>query len=218
VAYFAFLKGGRIPKADEREVLRFLCRAAWTGAFSGASETAIDHYLRRLQNVGPDSSAKVLTDAIPRSRLSKVTQEDVLAELKMPGILTQIYLAYLVFRGARSWPSGQLLADICKMGDGRGGPEIHHIFPRKYVERIEGDLDVNTMANYAILSQGDNAALADEDPKVAYGKLTVDQKRFASEQFIPFGNEDALLADAYEAFIDRRSKQMASALDEFLRL
>jgi hypothetical protein len=36
VAYFAFLKGGRIPRADEREVLRFLCLAAWTVSFRQA--------------------------------------------------------------------------------------------------------------------------------------------------------------------------------------
>ena len=218
VAYFASLKGGRIARDDEREVARFLCLAAWTGAFSGASETAIDHYLRRLQKAGPGSSAKVLTDAIPKSWLSKVGQEDVLDESKMTGTLTQIYLAYLVSRHATSWPSGQLLADACKMADGKGGLEVHHIFPRKYVEHVEGDFDVNTMGNYAILSQGDNASLADEDPKVAYGRLSVDQKRFAREQFIPFGDEDALLADAYEAFIKRRAREMASAINEFLGL
>jgi len=218
VAYFASLKGGRIVKEDEREVKRFLCLAAWTGAFSGASETAIDHYLRHLQKAGPGSSAKVLTDAIPKSWLSKVGQEDVLDESKMTGTLTQIYLAYLVSRGAKSWLSGQPLADACKMADGVGGLDVHHIFPRKYVEHVEGDFDVNTMGNYAILSQGDNESLADEDPKVAYGRLSVDQRRFAREQFIPFGDDDAFLVDAYEAFINRRAREMASALNEFLGL
>ena len=218
VAYFASLKGGRIAKKDEREVVRFLCLAAWTGAFSGASETAIDHYLRHLQKAGPGSSAKVLTDAIPKSWLSKVGQEDVLGESKMTGTLTQIYLAYLVSRGAKSWPSCQPLAEACKMVDGKGGLEVHHIFPRKYVEHVEGDFDVNTMGNYAILSKEDNASLADEDPKMAYGRLSVDQKRLAREQFIPFGDEDALLVDAYEAFIKRRAREMASALNEFLGL
>jgi len=218
VAYFASRKGGRIAKEDEEEVARFLCLAAWTGAFSGASETAIDHYLRHLQNARQSKSAKVLTRAIPKSWRLKVRQDDVLDESRMTGTLMQIYLAYLISRGARSWLSGQPLADACKMADDTGGIEVHHIFPRQFVEHVQGEFDVNTMANYAILSKEDNAALAAEDPKVAYGMLSVEQKRLAREHFIPFGDEDALLVDAYEAFIKRRAKEMASALNEFLGL
>jgi hypothetical protein len=136
----------------------------------------------------------------------------------MTGTLMQIYLAYLVARRAESWPSRELLANASGIADGRNSLDVHHIFPRKFVERIEGNLDVNTMGNYAILTREDNALLGDEDPKVAYGKLTVDQKRSARKQFVPFGDEDALLPDAYEVFIKRRAREMAEALNEFLGL
>ena len=218
VAYFAHRNRGRISKDDEREVVRFLCLAAWAGAFSGASETAIDQHLRHLAKAAPGSSAEVLTETILRGRLRKVGQDDILAESKMTGTLMQIYLAYLVARHAASWPSGELVANACKIPDGKGSLDVHHIFPRKFVERVEGNLDVNTMGNYAILTQEDNALLGDEDPKVAYGKLTVDQKRSARKQFIPFGDEDALLPDAYEVFIKRRAREMAEALNDFLGL
>ena len=211
-------KGGHISNHDEPEVVRFLCLAAWVGAFSKASETAIDHYLRRLSKAGKSASAKILTDAIPRSRLSKVQPDEILMESKMTGPLMQIYLAYLVARSARSWPSGQLLADASRIADGTGSIDVHHIFPRKFVEHIEGDFDVNTMGNYAILAQPDNASLADEDPKIAYGKLSVEQKRLAREQFVPFGDDEVLLPDAYEAFIKRRARDMSKALNGFLGL
>jgi len=218
VAYFAHLKGGRISKHEERTVVRFLCLAAWAGAFSKASESAIDHYLRHLTKAGPGVSAEVLTGAIPRARLRKLKEDDILAESKMTGTLMQIYLAYLVDRHAASWSSGELLADACKIADGKQGLEVHHIFPRKFVEHVEADVEVNTMGNYAVLTRADNASLQDEDPKVAYGQLTVEQKRLAREQFIPFGNEDSLLPDAYEAFIKRRARELAKALNEFLEL
>jgi hypothetical protein len=48
--------------------------------------------------------------------------------------------------------------------------------------------------------------------------LTVDQKRLASKQFIPFGDDDALLPDAYETFTMRRAREMAKALNEFMGL
>jgi len=78
VARFAALKGGRISSHDEPEIARFLCLAAWSGAFSGASETAIDRYLRRLRKAGPGCSASVLSDVIPMRRRSKVQPEDIL--------------------------------------------------------------------------------------------------------------------------------------------
>jgi hypothetical protein len=217
VAYFAYLNDGNIAKGDEPEVVRFLCLAAWTGAFSRASDTAVGHYVRHLEKARRGSSARALTDAIPKTSLSKVVQQHILEESKTAGTLMQIYVAYLISRKANSWPSGQLLADACKLMDGVG-VDVHHFFPRKYVEHVEGDIDVNTMANYAVVSKPDNLCLADEDPRAAYGRLTIDQKRFAREQFIPFGDQDALLVDAYEAFINRRAKEMASALNEFLGL
>jgi len=87
----------------------------------------------------------------------------------MSGPLMQIDLAYLVSRNSRSWPSGQPLADACKVTDASGGIDVHHIFPRKFVGHVECDFDVNTMGNYAILTHPDNAALGDAAPKVAYG-------------------------------------------------
>ena len=129
----------------------------------------------------------------------------------------QIYLAYLISRGAVSWPSGELLANASKVGEGKQyGLEVHHIFPRKFVEKVQADFDVNTMANYAILTRPDNASLADEDPKIAYGMLTLTQKRHAKEQFIPFGDEDALVPDAFDVFVKHRAKDLAKALNEFL--
>jgi len=217
VAFFASLKGGCIPEQDREEAVRFLCLAAWAGAFSRSSETAIDHYVRHVQKVGSRSAAKVLTQAIPKAWYSKITPEDVIDESKT-GTLMQIYLAYLISRSAKSWPSGQLLAEACKVTDGVGDLEVHHIFPRQFVEKVEAEFDVNTMANYAILSKGDNVTLGDEDPKAAYGALTIAQKKFAAEQFIPFGDADALLVEAYEAFIKYRAKAMAAALNKFIGL
>ena len=59
---------------------------------------------------------------------------------------------------------------------------------------------------------------AGPDKRCDVTELTVDQKRSARKQFVPFGDEDALLPDAYEVFIKRRAREMAEALNEFLGL
>lgn len=76
---------------------------------------------------------------------------------------------------------------------------------------------LNTMANYAIISQADNAELADRDPFEVWRSLKSNQKEWASQQLC-FGiaKEDLLKSDEYEGFLDFRSEQIAKRLNEFL--
>jgi hypothetical protein len=48
---------------------------------------------------------------------------------KVEALLESLYNAW-----PKSWPSGQLLAEACKVVNGTVGIEVHHLFPRKFVE------------------------------------------------------------------------------------
>ena len=79
-------------------------------------------------------------------------------------------------------------------------------------------VDAATPVSVAWLDREALFAVLDDDPSVAYGLLTTEQKRFAAEQFVPFGDREALLIDAYETFINHRAKHMAGAINQFLGL
>jgi hypothetical protein len=69
----------------------------------------------------------------------------------------QVFLAYLVSRGARTWYEEAPLLDVAKR-DINDPLAVHHVFPRELMREHKVEPDrINCMANYAILSQADNA-------------------------------------------------------------
>lgn len=97
--------------------------------------------------------------------------------------LMQIYLAYLVARDAQSWPSGRRIKEIASRDVTGDQLAVHHIFPKKFMHQFEIPLEkLNTVANYSILSQADNAELSDRDPSAAHRDLSPAQREAASEQ------------------------------------
>ena len=76
----------------------------------------------------------------------------------------------------------------------------------------------NTMANYAILAQSDNAELADRAPAEAYAKLSPQERSMASAQLFFRISDELLDPQAYDEFLDRRAKSLAEALNIFLDL
>ena len=96
---------------------------------------------------------------------------------------------------------------------------VHHIFPRKYMTSLGLPPEqFNTMANYAILAQSDNAALADRAPAEAYAELSTQERNMASAQMFFRISDELLDPQAYDEFLDRRAKRLAEALNKFLDL
>jgi hypothetical protein len=130
----------------------------------------------------------------------------------------QIYLAYLCGNGACSWPSGRLLKDVLHENLNIDPLLVHHIFPRKLMQDRD-DLPVerlNSVANYAILSQADNAELSDRDPFDVWRSLKGNQREWAAMQMCFTAREDLL--KAYEEFVDFRAEKLADQLNSFLVL
>jgi len=75
---------------------------------------------------------------------------------------------------------------------------------------------LNSVANYAILSQSDNAELADRDPFDVWRSLKPNQREWASVQMCFTAREDLL--KAYEEFVEFRAEKLAEQLNEFVGL
>ncbi len=67
---------------------------------------------------------------------------------------------------------------------------------------------LNTVANYAILSQADNAELSDRDPSAAHDALSPAQREMASAQLFFRVSDGRLSYKAYDEFIDYRARVM----------
>jgi hypothetical protein len=129
----------------------------------------------------------------------------------------QTYLAFLCATGAKSWPSGRLLSHVLHEKLQTDPLAVHHIFPKEFMQHHDIPIDrLNTAANYAILSQADNAELGDLDPFDVWRSLKANQRECASQQLFFVGREDLLKWEAFEEFVEFRAEKMAEKLNAFL--
>lgn len=189
--------------------------------FRGSPETQVNAFVNAVRN--RDRSmldyANALFDRIPQNRLFAIRGDDVRNTTGLYSPLMQIYLAYLYAEKARSWPSGRPLADVLSDGLAADPLAVHHIFPKKYMQDLDFPVDrLNTVANYAILSQADNSELADQDPQDAWRLLKSNQREYASVQLCFVANDNYLRPEAYEEFLAFRAERLAEQLNKFIGL
>lgn len=221
VAYM-FKDGKGEPTRAEREQLkRLLLLTGFRGYFRGTVETAINTLISPLRD-GPHrgrNRAALMVAKIPKNRLYKIKPEDVKGASGMYSPLMQTYLAYLVAVGARSWPSRRPVAEVAARSVDGDMLAVHHIFPKKFMQQFDHPVEkTNTAANYAILSQADNAELGDREPAAIFRRLTPEQREAASEQLFIRTWDELLGYEAYDEFVERRAGKLAEHLNEFLGL
>ena len=74
---------------------------------------------------------------------------------------------------------------------------------------------MNTVANYAIISQADNAELTGRDPFDVWRSLKPNQREWASTQLFFIAHR---ILKAYDEFIEFRAEKLADALNDFVGL
>lgn len=220
VYFFAKHGPGKLRASDASLVKRYLLIAGLRSLFRGSGETVVNTYVNAIRKAGDNRTglAKALFDRIPKNRLYKIKRDDVRTTSGMYSSVMQIYLAYLCGNGACSWPSGRLLKDVLHENLNNDPLSVHHIFPRKLMQDRD-DLPVerlNSVANYAILSQADNAELSDRDPFDVWRSLKGNQREWAAVQMCFTAREDLL--KACEEFVDFRAEKLADQLNSFLVL
>jgi hypothetical protein len=219
VAYLLKDNKSDLSATDRELVKRFLLLTGFRGLFRGSVETTINTFINPLREKSRvKHRASLLVDKIPKNRLYKVKPEDIKSDTRMYSPLMQTYLAYLISNKVQSWPSGRFIKDIAKQ-DVVGDPlAVHHIFSKKFMHQFEIPAEqLNTAANYAILSQADNAELSDLDPAIAHKNLSPAQRDVAAEQLF-FRDSEKLSHLAYEETFEFRARQMADRLNDFLNL
>jgi hypothetical protein len=221
VAYL-FKNHAKLPSIQERESLkRYLLLTGLRGLFRGSVETSINTYVNPIKTARANTKnrALLLVKRIPQSRLFRIKPGDIKSTTGMYSPLMQIYLSYLIFENAKSWPSGRPIREIA-MGSVPGDPlAVHHIFPKKYMMSLGFPPEqFNTMANYAILAQSDNAKLADRAPAEVYADFSPQERNMASAQLFFRASDELLDPQAYDEFLDYRAKHLAEELNRFLGL
>jgi len=220
LAYMLRDRSGGIGRNEHEDALRYLCISAIRGIFRGSVESTINKFVSPVRKVKKKTQRKasLLLKAIPKNEKRPIRSEDILKERGMYSPLMQVYLAYLVSRGARTWYEEAPLLNVAKR-DISNPLAVHHIFPRELLRQHEIKPDqINCMANYAVLSQADNAEIGEKDPKAIYDALSGKAKDYADEQLFFILSEKRDWISAYEAFLQKRADILATRLNGFLKL
>jgi hypothetical protein len=213
--------GGEIRGKDAEIIKRYLLISGLRSFFRGGTETAVNVYVNAVRDASGDRSklCRALIARIPKSRLYAIRSDEVRGTSKLYAPVMQVYLAYLLTGDAKSWPSGRALRDVVRE-EVTGDPlAVHHVFPKKFMQDLDFPVDrLNTMANYALLSQADNAELSERDPYNVWQSMKENQQEWASAQLGFQASSSLLKRGAYDEFAEFRAKKLAEQLNVFLGL
>jgi hypothetical protein len=220
LAYILRDRDGGFMKNEHKDISRYLCITGIRGLFRGSVESTINKFISPVRKAPSKAQRKasLIFKTVPKNELRPIKPEDILKERGMYSPLMQVYLAYLVSKGVRTWLEEAPLLDIAKR-EINDPLAVHHIFPRELLRGhgIEPDR-INCMANYAVLSQADNAMIGDRQPKAVYDDLSPKAKDYADEQLFFILADDRDWVAAYEAFLTKRAGALADRLNMFLKL
>jgi hypothetical protein len=198
---------------------RWLCLTALRGVFRGSAETAINRFLRKLHGAKGEP-AKALVEELKRDEARKLRDDELNTFAQRWGPATQVMHAWLVGRKAKDWLSGHSL-DALARGQGQSLPggdlTVHHIFARRVVADIVGDLrGVNNPANYALLSQSTNAEFGYKLPEEVLKALLSEQRKIAEVQFFGDVAGDRLEPERYAELFQWRAARLAQSINDWL--
>jgi hypothetical protein len=213
-------RDGGFLDSEHEHVRQYLCLTGLRGVFRGAVETTIDNFVSPIRKAPSKAQRRafLLVKRIPKDRRRRITAADILAERGMYSPLMQVFMAYLVSKGAKTWLEDATLLDVAKRDI--GDPiAVHHVFPRKVLRDNEVETErINCMANYAILSQADNAQIGDEHPKTFYDAMKGSEKDNADKQLFGIIAENRDWLESYDAFLTARAERLAKELNRYLGL
>ena len=217
------------PSNIENLVRRWFVMSILTGRYTGTPETAFDEDIRNIITRG---ASEYLT-TIERVNLSDTFWDVGLPQQMETSSPKSPYFNVFLASQVKAKNKGFLSRDITTQALLEGRADIHHIFPRNYLQSHNFEVrDYNQIANLVVMQQEINIAIGDQPPtiyfsdlwegcrvgKPAYGRIDDPEELQANldEHCIPSGME-RVTVDNYIKFLEKRKKLMATKIRDYYR-
>lgn len=217
------------PDLIEKQVRRWIVMSILTQRYASAPESAFDYDIRRLNN--NEDILTVIDDEIDR-QLNKTFWSDILVEYFNTSVVSSPYWKTFLMAQIKLGDRGFLSRDIAvrTLIENRG--DIHHIFPKNYLQKNGHDNrgEYNQIANFAMLQTEINIQISDRAPmdymksiekqcageENKFGAINnlEDLKKNMAENCIPLGFENMTESD-YKDFLLARRKLMAKKIHTY---
>ncbi len=189
-------------------------QASRFGRYSTSGSTALDEDLRAI------GESTTLRDAVIRlldrfEHTRAIEPEDFMADYS-DSRFGRFLLYLLVWNnGAKDWDGNgyrlgfegaQVLEDF--------QPQWHHIFPKKFLSEKYDDLEINSLANIAVIGPTINIRISAKNPMEYLKKYKITEEKLV-QQFIAsdLGNTPI---ESYPEFLKNRSKILATESNKYL--
>ena len=217
------------PDLIEKQVRRWIVMSILTQRYASAPESAFDYDIRRLSN--SEDILTVIDDEIDR-QLNETFWSDILVEYFNTSVASSPYWKTFLMAQIKLGDRGFLSKDIAvrTLIENRG--DIHHIFPKNYLQKNGHDNrgEYNQIANFAMLQTEINIQISDRAPvdymksiekqcageENRFGAINnlEDLKKNMAENCIPIGFESMTESD-YKDFLLARRKLMAKKIHTY---
>jgi len=216
---YILAKGARWNREDTLLARRWLLLACTRGYFSGSAQTSLDKVLKAVS--GELTPARLW--GFTKKELPRLNAEDFETG-RLSGPAMSLYLSML--RNVHAKDLGPSLASLDGTVVGRGAAlQVHHFFPRALLRKHKvRAAEVDTFANYAVISASTNLNAGTEEPATylprALREAGEDARKLRAElrkQCIPHDSELWRVAN-YRDFLAERRRLLAAAANRFLGL
>lgn len=226
--YILWLTGKRDFNVDHNRlrsvIARWFFMAQTSGRYTSSPETQIEADLRRIDTLSAGDADAFCSelDRIVRANFTRdywsISLPNRLDSSSPRGPGLYAYWAALVLLDAELLFSGMRVRDLLPTSDhSHRSVERHHLFPRKYLERlgVKDTKQVNAIANMAFTDWNENAEISSEAPEVYWPVMSrrLDADRLRRHRFwhaLPVGWEQL----GYQEFLERRRELIAEVIRE----
>ena len=156
----------------ETIVRKWLVLSVLTGRYSGSPESMFDYDIKRFNLNDPDEYLK----SVELGQLSDAYWDHILPERLNTSVSSSPYFKLYLMAQVHSHDKGFLSKDISIEALITNRGDIHHLFPKKYLQNNGHNLrnDYNQIANYVMTQSEINIRIKDDAPNV-YMKKVLDQ-------------------------------------------
>ena len=218
-------------KAAEIETLvrRWFVMSVLTARYTGSPETTFGVDMRNIDEQG----ARQYLDTIEQAELSEAFWNVGLPQQMDTSVASSAYFNVFLASQVKANDKGFLSRDLSVRDLLEGQRDIHHVFPRKYLQDLNFPRSrYNQIANYVVMQREINIAISNQAPAryfseleeqcrngiSRYGGITdSDQLREnLASHCLPQGMETAT-AETYDMFLQQRRKLMAAKIRDYYR-
>ncbi|SET00477.1 GmrSD restriction endonuclease domain-containing protein [Anaerobranca gottschalkii] len=227
ILYLTLKTKGVDSNKIEKLVRKWLVLSLLTGRYSGSSESQFDYDIKKML----EDSFEVFIENEEKGQLSDAFWDNILVSRLDTSVRSSPYFSLFLISQIKSGDRGFLSKEIevKHLIEERG--DIHHIFPKKYLQKYNlGRGQYNQIANYVIMQSEINIKIKDKSPKIYFNLIKEDitNQKFSitgienleelkenmKENCIPESIFEMEVGD-YEQFLNERRKLMAQKIKKY---